>query len=347
MALQIIGSTDEIKVETIILLIYGQPDAGKTSTAFTAKNTLLIDCDRGAHRSRYRQSCIQPKSWGDVMNLAKQPELDKFDTIAVDTVGRLLEMITSSVLSDGSSHGSNGILNLRGYGELKQRFVAWLNSLRELNKDIVLLAHHKNQTQQEKVGSRYETKHFLGPDIIGGAQQEVMKVCDAVGFLHREGHQRVMNFDATSERAGKNAARIQYHAVPDFESSPTYLAGIIQLIKDNLSGIGREERDIQKDVEEFKAKLLGDVAVYVEQERTYPLESLNLMLAEANCIERVAVKSICLKEVGQIARNYGYSWDKENQVFKIKEEEPADVPGNEAVQDDDVPSTDESTTDAA
>ena len=341
MTLEIIGSTDEIKVETIIMLVYGQPDAGKTSTAFTAKNTLLIDCDRGAHRSRYRQSCVQPKAWGDVMNLAKQKELDNFDTIAVDTVGRLLEMITSAILSDSSSYGSNGILNLRGYGELKARFVGWLNSLRELGKDIVLLSHHKNQTQQEKVGNRYETKHLLRPDIQGGSFEEVMKVCDSVGYLHREGQQRVIHFDATSDRVGKNAARIPYHQVPDFDNDKFYLAGIINLIKENLSGIGREERDIQKDVDEFKAKLLTTVAVYVDQDQFLPLEELNQFLAEATCIERVAVKSICMKEVGAIARSSGYTWDKENLVFKIKEEEPADVPGNEAVPNDDVQSTPE------
>ena len=55
MSLNIIRSTDEIVVENIVMMIYGQPDAGKTSTAFTADKTLLIDCDRGAHRSRFRQ----------------------------------------------------------------------------------------------------------------------------------------------------------------------------------------------------------------------------------------------------------------------------------------------------
>jgi len=340
MALDIITAADEIKVEHLIMMIYGQPDAGKTSMAFTANSTLLIDCDRGAHRSRYRQSCIQPSSWNEISSLARQPELNNYKTIAVDTVGRLLEMLSMHVIAGNGNYGSNGILNLRGYGELRGQFVGWLNTLRDLGKDIVLLAHHKNQTSTEKIGNRYETTKFLRPDIVGSSYDEVMKVCDAVGFLHREGDQRVINFDPTSERAGKNAARIAYHAIPDYETNNQYLSGIIQLIKDNLSGIGREERELTKEIEDFCSRITESIVKHQEAGNPMPLEEINQWLAETNCIEKVAVRSACLPQVGKAARTFGYDWDKENRVFMVKDNQDDE----RSHSDDAIPATETSET---
>jgi hypothetical protein len=60
MTVRIIRSTDPVKIETVVVLVYGDPGAGKTSLAFTAADPLMLDFDRGAHRSGFRGDSVPP-----------------------------------------------------------------------------------------------------------------------------------------------------------------------------------------------------------------------------------------------------------------------------------------------
>lgn len=45
MALRIISANEPMKVDQLVVTIYGQPGVGKTSLGFTAESPLLLDFD--------------------------------------------------------------------------------------------------------------------------------------------------------------------------------------------------------------------------------------------------------------------------------------------------------------
>ena len=62
MALQVIESTDPIRVENVTVLIYSDPGVGKSTLANTARSVLSVDWDRGAHRAVEIRHCTRPRA---------------------------------------------------------------------------------------------------------------------------------------------------------------------------------------------------------------------------------------------------------------------------------------------
>lgn len=51
MPLNIVTATQPLTIDHLITFIYGDPGVWKTSLAFTAKNPILFDFDKGAYRA--------------------------------------------------------------------------------------------------------------------------------------------------------------------------------------------------------------------------------------------------------------------------------------------------------
>ena len=164
--MHIIKSTDAILVEHPVTLIFGQPGIGKSTLGYSAKDPLLLDLDQGAHRAANRRDTLKVTTWADVAELAEsRAALEPYATVVVDTVGRLLDLIAADIIEANPKNARDGALTLQGYGVLKTRFRTWLTQIRTWGKDVVLLAHHR----EEKDGDLT----ILRPDIIGASYGEV------------------------------------------------------------------------------------------------------------------------------------------------------------------------------
>ena len=159
MGLNIVTSMQPLNVENIITFIYGDPGIWKTSLAFTAKNPILFDFDKGAYRASNRKDTVQIGSWQEVATFTAQ-DLANYDTIIIDTAGRALDMITDSLKGDSRNTRRDGQLSMQGYGKLGGIFTDWLKMLRGMGKDIVLLAHASEDKDGDNVIKR--------PDMVGG-----------------------------------------------------------------------------------------------------------------------------------------------------------------------------------
>lgn len=137
MALNIVTASQPLTIANLIVFIYGDPGVWKTSLAFTAKNPILFDFDKGAYRSANRKDTVQIQHWQEVANINPN-DLDGYDTIIIDTAGRVLDLITEHLKTDAKNirRGSNE-LSMQGYGKLGSIFTNWLKSLRNMGKDIV------------------------------------------------------------------------------------------------------------------------------------------------------------------------------------------------------------------
>lgn len=248
--MNIIKGTDAIPVEHPVFMIFGQPGICKTSLAYSTKNPLLLDFDKGAHRAANRRDTLQINAWSDVAELMDNRDaLGPYDTIIVDTVGRCLDMITADIAANDPKKAPGGNLSQQGWGVLKNRFRSWTSQLRLFGKDVVLIAHDK----EEKDGDT----RIVRPDIVGGSYGEVMKVADFVGYLYMNGKDRVLDFNPTDRWIGKNPAGWKPMAVPPVTKAQTFMADLIVKGGAALGTISEESAAIMNQVETWRAKIAG------------------------------------------------------------------------------------------
>lgn len=233
MALKITKSSETIEVKHVKVMLYGQPGLGKTSTAFTAANVLLLDCDNGAYRSGFRKDTVQVEAWSDIANIAAD-DLQGYDTVAIDTVGRLLDFLAADIIKGNPKMGYNGALSLQGYGQLKSQFAQWIKRLTTMGKDIVMIAHDKEDKRGDEVAIR--------PDIQGGSYGEVFKIADAVGYMYMSEKGKTLDFNPTTQWEGKNVAAIPAITIPDFRVEPAFFAGVLTTIKESMNQLSEEGR---------------------------------------------------------------------------------------------------------
>lgn len=246
MTINITRSTDPIEVQTITMLIYGSPGIGKTSLAFTAEAPLLLDTDRGAHRSGFRKDIVPVATWADVASMTAA-DLGDYKTIVVDTVGRLLDVMTADIIQrNPKMQGYGGALSLQGYGALKAAYATWLGTLASMGKDVILVAHEREDKKGDDL--------IVRPDIQGGSYGEVFKRADGIGYMCRSGRQTVLDFSPTDRWVGKNAAGFDPLVVPDFNTDPRYLATVIDDTKAALNRMSEEQQRVVAEIASWQER---------------------------------------------------------------------------------------------
>lgn len=247
MTIKITKADDPILVDRIVMLIYSEPGVGKTSMGFTAADPLLLDFDEGAYGSEYRKASVQVRTWEDIVGLTAD-DLAPYSTICVDTVGRLLDALTAYLIAQNPKiEQGSGVLTMRGWGELKGAYTSWLKKLLTYGKDVVLLAHEK----EEKEG---DTRIFR-PDIQGGSFGEVFKRCDNIGYLYQGAKGRVLDFNPTDRWIGKNRGALPAIAVPHYSATPDFLAQTITTIKGHLNRMSKQDESAKIAVEAWRKAL--------------------------------------------------------------------------------------------
>lgn len=253
MALNIVTSVQPLNVENIVTFIYGDPGIWKTSLAFTAKNPILFDFDKGAHRAgAFRKDTVQISRWSEVANFTAK-DLEGYDTIIVDTAGRMLDMITDTLKSDNKNTRRDGELSMQGYGKLGGMFTNWLKMIRGMGKDIVLLAHASEDKNGDDIIKR--------PDMVGGSKKEAYKIADMMGYMTieqgKQGNVRVLNFMPHPNYLAKDSGRIGNIVVQPMSDAPNQLADIIQATKDHINSLSAEAAKAQQELDDLRSELLG------------------------------------------------------------------------------------------
>lgn len=244
--LRITKATDPIEVKTVTVCIYSPPGIGKTSTGYTTERPLLVDFDKGSHRSKNRRDSVQVETWDDVLAITAE-DLKPYKTVVVDTAGRALDVLTPWIIKNNAKHGRGGALTLQGYGELKTQFIAWTKFIRSFGLDVVLLSHSDETKSGDEMIERL--------DIQGGSKNEIYKSADVMGRLFLIGGKRMLNFSPTDTTFGKNPANLQPIEVPDFKEAPEFLAGVITKIKASLNELSAEQAEVASLLADWKGKV--------------------------------------------------------------------------------------------
>ena len=316
MALNIVTSVQPLNVENIITFIYGDPGIWKTSLAFTAKNPILFDFDKGAHRAgAFRKDTVQIGSWNEVARFTAQ-DLQGYDTIIVDTAGRALDMMTDSLKGDSRNTRRDGQLTMQGYGKLGGMFTDWLKMLRGMGKDIVLLAHASEDKDGDNVIKR--------PDMVGGSKKEAYKVADMMGYMTMQqgqnGAVRVLNFTPNHTYLAKDSGQIGNIIINSMTDAPNQLADIIQATKNHINSLSAEAAKAQQQLENLRNDLL-------DAETTSDLDELKADLDKSHPLYKEMALSVMSR-----SKALGFIYDKSSDSFIDPEPVVADdefEPANE------------------
>lgn len=232
MALHITKPGERVPVGAINVLIYGQPSTGKTSLCYTMDKPLVIDFDGGAHRSQQSHlgTTVRVDNWADVEQVMTEL-VPKYNTIIIDTVGSALDYIAAHIIATNPKMGTaKGTLTMQGWGDLKAVFSAWFKRLNVAGKDVVMIAHHREEKEGDATRKR--------PDIQGSSYGLVMKQADFVGFAHlNEASQRVIGFAPTADYFGKDSARLGVVQVANLDNEQSYGSELIQTMRDAFASV--------------------------------------------------------------------------------------------------------------
>jgi len=207
----LIRKPHEIEVNAKIkMLLYGQAGTGKSTMALSAKNPLLIDCDGGIHRVNIAHRCdvLQVQSYDEVLEVLNE-DLSAYDSIVIDTGGKLLDFMAVYIIKKNSKMGrANGSLTLQGYGERKQEFSAFCKLISRLNKHLIFVAHRETRTEGD------DTRYV--PQFGGSNYDALVTELDLVGYIEMNGKTRIITFNGSSRNDGKNTCNL-----PELINIPT------------------------------------------------------------------------------------------------------------------------------
>ncbi len=305
MPINITTESEPLEVKHICLTLYSNPGLGKTSLAFTASRPLLLDFDGGAYRAANRGDTVVVESWQDVASMTKE-DLDGYDTVILDTVGKALEHLSDDILRRQSRLGYNGALNQQGWGQLGVQFRAFLGRVMRMGKDVILISHMDEKTDGDQKLERLK--------IPGQSQGLVLTDSDAIGRISIVDRRRYLIFNPTEASFGKDPAKLGAAPIPDSEDDrfEDYLARGIAKIKERLNQVPEERKG---EVEWFKQHLPGCMDA----------DAINALSARAKKAGR-DVEAMLVKRADEL----GLVYDEATASWAYLEQLP-EAPENESI----------------
>lgn len=196
--------------QTIKMMIYGQAGMGKTTLALSAPRPLMLDFDGGIHRANFGHQCdaVQVRNWKEVLDVLKE-NLSEYDTIIVDTVGKMLDFIITHICPVGNPR-------IQDWGKINQEFASFNRSVSALNKNVIYVAHRDLRKEGDD--------NVFVPALREKSYTSIVTELDLLGYVEAKGTARTITFNPTSRNDGKNTCNLpglmNIPTVVDAEGNP-------------------------------------------------------------------------------------------------------------------------------
>ena len=296
----------EMKFEgkKLFIIIAGVPGIGKTTLALSAPKPLLIDLDKGVDRveTRYRTDTDVVGSYEELRNDLEKADLSPYETIVIDTGGKLLEMLKPVVIArDQKNAQTNGDLSLKGYGAVKKMFNEFVSFVKGLNKHIVMVFHATEVTDGEMTKLRIR--------VEGKTRDEVWDSVDIGGFLEMRGNKRIIGFSNCDRYYAKGTHGIHgTYDVPVLNggNNNTVLTDLINKVLNDLTSENKEFTEYQ----ELMRVLLPHIT------NADNARLLNKAYDEVKKAEhKLTSKNELWNALNERAKALGLEYDKDRNVF--------------------------------
>lgn len=296
----------EMKFEgkKLFIIIAGVPGIGKTTLALSAPKPLLIDLDKGVDRveTRYRTDTDVVSSYEELRSDLEKADLSPYETIVIDTGGKLLEMLKPVVIArDPKNAQKNGELSLKGYGAVKKMFNEFVTFVKSLNKHLVMVFHATEVADGETTKLRIRME--------GKSRDEVWDSVDIGGFLEMRGNKRTIGFSNCDRYYAKGTHGI--HGVYDIPTlangnNNTFLTELINKVLNDITSENKEFTEYQ----ELMRALLPHIT------NADNAKLLNKAYEEVKKAEhKLTSKNELWNALNERAKALGLVYDKDRNVF--------------------------------
>lgn len=298
----LIKKNDIMPERPIILVLYGTAGAGKTSLACTSDNPLLIDTDRGFDRACFRVDTITASTWTDIFNTENmgggtvKGVISDYKTIILDTAKACLDdFLQAYVIQQNYKLQTN---SLKRFGEMANQFKNFVNLLRVNGSDIIFVCHDKETQEGDFI------RH--SPDCTGQSKDLLLRIADEVGYVCKENGRRVIKFEPTDTRVGKNVAQLPDTVIPEYgdKNFDSFMSNVILKVKNNIANKSDAQAKAQANLDEARA-MLADVD---------SLESANDLINISNSLAKVHQKGFKTLMISELKKK-GYVFDKKTEKF--------------------------------
>jgi len=227
--------------DPIVIFLYGQPGIGKTTFVVGSPKPVLIDFEHGIKRiaKQFQVPSIQVKSWNDVGTFLNSEEIGQFDSIAIDTVGSMIDCVFDYVCElNPKLKSPSGSPTTQGWGAIKNVVLGFHKELMKLNKNIIYVAHDKETGMDEQK---------IRPDAAGSSYREIIKMADAVGYMSMRLNKRTVCFTPADDFIAKNSIGLAgYIEIPTTTTVNDFFSKILRDLKDKKSKENAERIEYDK-----------------------------------------------------------------------------------------------------
>ncbi len=247
----LIKKPSEIEIkQTLSALVYGQPGVGKSTLGCSAPNAVLFDYDGGAQRinGAHQVPTVQIRTWDETNEALEEieKEMPECQTIVIDTVGKMLDFMSLSIIkTDPKMAMKDGSLSLKGYGVRKTMFVNFIKRVSAMGKNVIFIAHEKEERRGEETVKR--------PEIGGSSANDLTKELDLVGYMQVIGKERAITFDPNESYYAKNSCNLpEFIKIPVTVDSNGMAQGENNFFKSIIEAYKSAQERNKKEITEYE-----------------------------------------------------------------------------------------------
>lgn len=294
------------------VLVAGYPGIGKTTLGLSAPKPLLIDVDFGINRTMasVRKDYIQPETYEELLNDLKG-DLSDYETIVIDTGGKLLELMKSYVIkNDIKNAKKDGTLSLQGYGAVAREFTRFMNDIYfNLRKHCVIIFHAVEEKQDE------DTK--LRILVEGSTKNTVWQNVELGGFIEMRGDKKTIGFNNCERYFAKSSFGIKGSIViPELDESTQndFLTKLFEQANKNIqeeSKAFEAERNEYREVMDKYIPIIEEMAIENVQEVSDLMQTIE---------HKLTSKKELTARFKEKLKDLNMQWNKETKQYEVKQE---------------------------